>query len=185
MKYSLSLLSLSLVFLWGCSTRNSQENTIAEDTRHLVRHNPTDRSYTTYFHENYYDQLAINNLMLFFTSENEQETPKALGIIINHTRIDPMSIQQYQLIIDGEEFIYTPQNLYTIDDPEKEKTIISCQDTLTSQSLEMVKDLINSEQAKIIYIGENDSVSHELDAKVKKQLSQVIEAYEAMGGELP
>ena len=180
-----SHLFLFLILLINCSPKERSESKISEDTQQLVKHNPTNRSYTTYFHENYYDQLQINNIMLFFTKENEQAKAKALGLIVNHTRKEPLSILRYQFVIDGEEFIYTTHNLYTIDDFEKPKTIISCQDTLTSQSFDIMKKLIKSEQAKIIYIGENNSISHDIDKKVKKQLRQVINAYEAMDGELP
>ena len=184
-KTSHHFILMLVIFLMSCSSNQKVEDGLARDTQYLVKHNPTDRGYTTYFHENYYDQLAIDNIMLFFTRENEEEPPKALGMILNYTKKDPLNIQHYKFSFDGKEVIYQPENLYTIDDPEKEKTIISCQDTLDSQSFEMVKNLINSEQARIIYIGENDSVSHAIDAKAKKQLLQVIEAYESMGGKLP
>jgi len=185
MKSYKNLYYLLLVFLFiRCSSNNSND-AIIEDSRHLVKHNPTDRDYATFFHENYYDQLKINNIMLFFTRENNQESPGALGLILNHTQENPISIKQYKFTINGENTFYNPDNLYTIDDFEKKKTIISCQDTLNSKSFEIIKDIINSEQAKIQYIGENDSIIYDIDEQLKTQLSQVIEAYIAMGGKLP
>ncbi|MGK7397506.1 MAG: hypothetical protein ACNS62_23210 [Candidatus Cyclobacteriaceae bacterium M3_2C_046] len=170
--------------LFKCSS-NHREDRLGIDSRHLVKHNPTDRNYITYFHENYYDQLKVNNIMLFFTKENKQEVPKALGMILNHTRKDPLDIQQYQFVIDGDIFDYFPQNIYTIDDFEKEQTIVSCQDTLTDNSFLIIKDIINSNQAKLIYLGANGSVTFEIDHHMKAQMSQVIEAYKNMGGMIP
>ena len=185
MKISKKVVFSVLMFsLLQCKTKIDANDNLTEDIQQLVKHNPTDRNYTTYFHKSYYNQLDINKIMLFFTKKNSHEQPTAIGMILNHVQKDPLEIQKYQFVIDGETINYQPQNIYTIDDFEKQKTIISCQDTLTSNSFDIVNDIINSRQSKIIYIGKNDSVIHNINKQMKTQLSQVIDAYEDMGGNL-
>lgn len=174
-----------LIFFYGCKPAADRNENLQSDTLQLVKHNPTDRNYITFFHKSYYEELDIDKLMLFFTQKNDQDKPSAIGLILNHVSDDPIDIQEYQFVVDDDTMTYRPKNLYTIDDFEKSKTILSCQDTLTEESYHIIRDILMANEIKVRFVGDNSTKGYILSQADKEHMQEVLNAYQKMGGSLP
>ncbi len=136
---------------------------------------------TWYYDKNTTKYNNVNNFHLYMGKE--ENTKPWLRFRIQYKGDDWLFIENYNIKTDNDTYTFTPTKRVERDNGSG-GIWEWCDESLNSRTYAMIQDVINSKSVKIRHNGQKYYKDRRVSSREKTALKNVIDAYEALGGNM-